>query len=44
MHRLSGYWKRMEVLMRIEVLDKGFVELVEMMGDDYSAVQAARTS
>ncbi len=30
--------------MRIEVLDKGFVELVEMMGDDYSAVQAARTS
>ncbi|MDD4826855.1 MAG: FAD-dependent thymidylate synthase, partial [Mesotoga sp.] len=30
--------------MRIDVLDKGFVELVDRMGDDYSAVQAARTS
>lgn len=30
--------------MRIKVLDSGFVELVELMGDDYSAVQAARTS
>ncbi|KUK67887.1 FAD-dependent thymidylate synthase [Mesotoga sp.] len=30
--------------MRIDVLDKGFVELVDQMGDDYSVVQAARTS
>ncbi|RAM62405.1 thymidylate synthase, partial [Mesotoga sp. SC_3PWM13N19] len=30
--------------MRIDVLDKGFVELVDRMGDDYSAVQAARVS
>jgi thymidylate synthase (FAD) len=31
-------------MMRIDVLDKGFVELVDRMGDDYSAVQAARVS
>jgi len=30
--------------MKIDVLDRGFVELVDKMGDDYSAVQAARTS
>ncbi|HOI63166.1 MAG TPA: FAD-dependent thymidylate synthase [Mesotoga sp.] len=30
--------------MEIKVLDKGFVELVEILGDDYSVVQAARTS
>jgi thymidylate synthase (FAD) len=34
----------MEVLMVIKVLDKGFVELVEILGDDNSVVQAARTS
>ncbi len=30
--------------MVIKVLDKGFVELVEILGDDNSVVQAARTS
>jgi thymidylate synthase (FAD) len=29
---------------RIEVLDKGFVELIDIMGDDRSAVRAARVS
>lgn len=30
--------------MKIDVLDKGFVELVDRMGDDYSILRAARTS
>ncbi|OAA31920.1 thymidylate synthase [Kosmotoga arenicorallina S304] len=30
--------------MEIRVLDKGFVRLVEVFGDDFSAVQAARVS
>ncbi|MDI3524491.1 MULTISPECIES: FAD-dependent thymidylate synthase [unclassified Kosmotoga] len=30
--------------MEIKVLEKGFVRLVEVMGDDFSAVQAARVS
>ena len=30
--------------MRREVLDKGFVELVDKMGDDYSILRAARVS
>jgi len=36
-------WKIGEKIMP-EVLDKGFVELVDSMGDDSSIVQAARVS
>lgn len=33
-----------EDIFHVNVLDKGFVRLVDMMGDDYAAVKAARVS
>jgi len=32
------------MLDKIEVLDKGFIELIDVMGDDEAAVRAARVS
>lgn len=34
----------MESMTRFDVLDKGFVELVDKMGDDLTVVNAARVS